>query len=543
MGEGTLNLELARAVVAQCVVAGAAHAVISPGSRNTPVVLAIHEAAEAGHLSVHVVLDERSAGFLGIGLSRASHAPVVLSCTSGTAGAHYLPAVAEASELGLPLIIITADRPEELQGRGAPQTMPQEGLFGSFVRGAVTVAPRESCADLTPLTKGAQRGPVHYNLRFRKPLWEESAGASWSAAKQEESLVQKSVDGPLKQAVESSCRGLIVAGPREHSRDGEAERAVMDFATRAGWPVLAEPASGLRGSATVFGADAFLKRPDPGLNPDCILRIGRSPTSKAISEFLAAHGAGKTWLVEPSGRLLDGERIDPRIEASGLQPVFDSLESTNISPEWLKTWRHEERRASRALEAQDNQALWAGSMIPRIWKALAPGDLLHVASSMAIRDLGSFAVLDRQGPRVSANRGTNGIDGTLSCAIGQARASGGETTVLLGDLAFLHDQSALSLVQNTPLRVVIVDNDGGAIFEHLPIADHEAIFDRFFLTPQGSDLAAISRAHGLPVATVENLDELGEALQRPLPCVIHVRVDRRSDFQAHHKYWSALETA
>lgn len=555
--EAALNWAFAQRLVHVILKTGARHAVLSPGSRNTPVVLALVAAAEQENLQLHNVLDERQAGFLALGLARISRAPVVLSCTSGTAGSHYWPAIAEANQLGLPLIALTADRPVELQGRGAPQTMDQVGLFGRHVRSSDSLEPTVDLLSGERLERSVwnvvrhslgNAGPVHLNLRFRKPLWApglEPANLSWSPTAAQEQPIAESDFTEAFAAVAGAERGVVLAGPREVSSDGLAEAAVLAFARRAGWPVLAEPASGLQGPEVVFGAEAFLRETDEfaTFRPDCILRIGRSPTAKSVSQWMASVLEGNTILVEPSGCLLDGERLNPLVVNTTLEWAFSRLQSKTQSVGWLASWRTAETRTLACLNTIRAEVLWAGSVVPAVWESMGPNDDLHVASSMAIRDLGSFARLSGGGPRVSANRGTNGIDGTIACAVGQAVASGRQTTVLLGDLALLHDQAALGLIGQSLVRVIVFDNGGGGIFEHLPIAENTTVFETHFLTPHSADIPAIARAHGLKVQTVHALSELEAELAAFKPGLIHLRVNRAGDFARHQAYWQAVHGA
>ena len=555
--EAGRNWAFAQRLVHVLLNAGACHAVLSPGSRNTPVVLALVAAADKGHLQLHNVLDERQAGFLALGLARVSKAPVVLSCTSGTAGSHYWPAIAEANQLGLPLIALTADRPVELQGRGAPQTMDQVGLFGRHVRASASLEPSLELLEGERLERRlwtvvshtlGNAGPVHLNLRFRKPLWApdlEPANLSWCPTAVQELPIAESDFAEAFAAVAGAERGVVLAGPREVSADGLAESAVLAFARQAGWPVLAEPASGLQGPEVVFGAEAFLRETDElaTFRPDCILRIGRSPTAKSISQWMASVLEGNTILVEPSGCLLDGERLNPLVVNTTLEWAFSRLQTKTQAVGWLESWQRAEARTLTCLNDATAEVLWAGSVIPALWDSMGRNDDFHVASSMAIRDVGSFARLSGGGPRVSANRGTNGIDGTIACAVGQAIASGRQTTVLLGDLALLHDQAALGLIGKSLVRVIVFDNGGGGIFQHLPIAENTAVFEAHFLTPHSADIPAIARAHGLKVQTVSALSELKAELAAFKPGLIHLRVNRAGDFARHQAFWQAVHGA
>jgi 2-succinyl-5-enolpyruvyl-6-hydroxy-3-cyclohexene-1-carboxylate synthase len=546
LGNAELNGFVAQRIVRCLLATGAQHAVISPGSRNTPIVVALAQAAERGQIQLHSVLDERQAGFVGLGLARRSGRPVLLSCTSGTAGAHYLPALAEANQLGLPLIAVTADRPDELQGRGAPQTMDQVELFGRHVVAELSLSVSEEWLQGDRLEESLWRvvhhtcsrrpcqvGPVHLNLRFRKPLWAPNLPrdvSSWDPPRGTELNYDVAHFSEAFARIASAKKGIVLAGPREISASGLAESAVLDFAQKAGWPVLAEPAAGLRGPGIVHGAEAFLRGPQAfgALRPDCILRIGRSPTANSVSDWMAGVVGQNTVLVEPTGRLLDGERLEPLVMKADPAWAFLHFRTQPQVTGWLEAWKNAERCALDCLRDPQGDGLWAGSLIPAIGSAMGPGDDLHVASSMCIRDLGSFARLGKNSPRVSANRGTNGIDGTLSTAVGQVRASGRPTTVLLGD---------------SPLRVIVVDNGGGGIFDHLPIAENTAVFEPYFLTPHKADLAAIAGAHGLPVQAVSTLNALRSALSHFSPGVIHVQVDRVGDFARHQAYWQAVTAA
>lgn len=556
--EAVANATLAARTVRFLMNQGCAHAVLSPGSRNTPVVLALLDEAARGALQLHTVLDERQAGFLALGLARESKSPVLLSCTSGTAGAHYFPAIAEANQLGIPLVVLTADRPDEMQGRGAPQTMDQLALYGGHVRAHLNLSPDGDTLQQRKLesrleawiapVSGERSGPVHLNLRFRKPLWREGLLPTAGDVALSSPDVTTGHDGSqvlesLYAAVSGAERGVIVAGPRERSVDGVAEQAVLRFARDNQWPIIAEPASGLHGPELSFGMDAALRDPAwaEALRPDCILRIGRSPTAQSVSNWLKSNGGEITWLVEPSGCLLDAEQIYPSVIDSPIESVFSSLASTPLDEAWGRRFAAVSQVVEEVLGVSGGDALWGGSIVPVLWSALGGGDDLHVASSMAIRDLGSFGRSGMHSPRVSANRGTNGIDGTIACAVGQARASRRPMTVLLGDLAFLHDQAALGLIGQDLVRVIVVDNGGGGIFQHLPIAAHAEVFERYFFTPHEADIPAIARAHGRRCTSVSTVAEFKECLGVFQPDVLHLSVDRDGDYARHYAFWDAVE--
>ncbi len=553
---------------------GLRHAVLSPGSRSTPLVLALEAHPK---VTTHVVLDERVAAFVGLGLARVTGAPVALLCTSGSAGAHYLPALVEARASCVPLLAITADRPPELHGCGAPQAMDQQHLFGVHVLAFLQLGP----ADETPRDRWVQQvagrvlatavgpptGPVHLNVAFRKPLWAPAPlDTPQSVAANRCPRLLRPTGAPqlpaeLLARFDSAERGLIVCGPRatacRPADAGASAEAIASLARHLEWPILAEPSSQLRfgphdRTRIISSGDALARTPGftESNAPDFVLRFGQIPTSSAVQKWLA-DCAAPTVLVDPAGRWHDPEHQAEFLLAGDPLAVADALRHATppkTSLTWLDAWRSADRVAQRALaDSTQGDAIWEGTVVPHLLNALPDGALLHVASSMAVRDLDTFSGSTARRVRVTANRGVNGIDGTLSTAWGQALAwSQGPVALLCGDLAFLHDVGGLAAARGLGARatVVVLDNRGGGIFGHLPIAAHPTAFERAFLTPQETPLVALAQACGVPAREV-SLDELDAALGEDLGRleVLVVPIDRELSHERHADAYAAVATA
>ncbi|MCB9765276.1 MAG: 2-succinyl-5-enolpyruvyl-6-hydroxy-3-cyclohexene-1-carboxylic-acid synthase [Alphaproteobacteria bacterium] len=569
-----LNERAARALIGALVAGGVRHAVLSPGSRNTPVVLAVHALAQEGRLTVHSVLDERAAGFLALGLSRVTGAPALLSCTSGSAGAHYLPALIEANQSRVPLIALTADRPAELQGCGAPQTIDQRTLYQGQLRWSADLSepgpvdPRwlgGVAARALDAACGHTPGPVHLNLPFREPLWIEASAepavpaAAPAIIRGPPTLAPHTVDALARRLAETP-RGVFVAGPLELAleRVPWGQYGLCDplyaLAERLGWPVLAEPTSNLRFGRPhplrICAADALCRAGAP--LPRLAVRFGQLPTSKPVFQWLAKVEGGVA--VDPSGRWHDPDHRIDTVLAAEPAALCEALlarlpDHQPLDPGWGARWQTLEARAQAVIDDACGGPLWEGAVARQLSRALPPGALLHVASSMPVRDLDGFGISEAEGAIVTANRGANGIDGTLATAIGQARAHDGPTVVLLGDLAFLHDQGALGLARglDTPFVVVVVDNGGGGIFEHLPIARHPTAFVPHFITPHDDDLCAIAAAARWSVVRCADAPGLAGALQGALrqagPTLLYVPIDRAQNLARHRQTWAAVRAA
>lgn len=518
------------------VAGGVRQVVLAPGSRSTPLALA---AIADGRLAVEVVFDERSAGFVALG-SGLTGQPAVLICTSGTAAANFLPAVVEAGLSNVPMIVCTADRPPELRGVGAPQTIDQIELFGRSVRWFVDA---EVPDDADPLTwrpmatealRRAETGPVHLNMPFREPLV-GTPGPLPERAPTKEQQVQPRAAVSVPSSLQLA-RGVVLAG----GASGVEARRVSDLARALGWPLLTDPLSGLRlDPRSVAHADAILRHPGFARDhqPEVVVRVGRPPASKVVNQWAASSGAPVIQVGGPG-------KIDPDHNVA-LDCTIDDLERAigaqwrgAFGSRWAETWEQSWFEAERIAASVISAAIVEGPLTePGVAHAVAeflPSDgSLVVSSSMPIRDLEWFG---GSRARAHSNRGANGIDGVISTARGVA-LSGRPVVVLIGDLAFCHDVNALwgVMASDVDLRIVVIDNDGGGIFSFLPQATtlDLADFERLFGTPHGADVLALAAGFGVPGRTVTDRDSLRLAMSERGPRVIRVVSDRRRNVEVH----------
>jgi len=545
----------ARVLVDELLRGGVTDAVLAPGSRSAPVALALAAAERAGRLRLHVRIDERTAAFLALGLAKASGRPVPVLTTSGTAAAHLHAAVLEADASGIPLLALTADRPPELRGTGANQTIDQVGLYGGAVRWAADVAApepgreaaqnrywRSLVARALLAAQGAvsaDPGPVHLNLALREPLLpaEEPppldgpwAGrpdcAPWTAA--------APPAGPAHGAADADGgRTLVVVG------DGApaAARDASELADRCGWPLIAEPSSGvwgahgnLRAGALLLGAGDW----PAAHRPERVVVVGRPTLSRPVTALLADPSV-RVQTVVASPRWADAARSSGRVVRSVAELAEYSRRSADGREEWFAAWQGAADRVGAAVDAvlDGSPVLTAARLARDLVAALPAGGLLVLGSSTPVRDVDRLAV-PRHDLTVLANRGVAGIDGTISTAVGAALVHGGPAFALLGDLTFLHDLTGLLLGEGErppDLTVVVPDNDGGGIFAQLEPGEerHAADYRRVFGTPHGRDLVAVAEALGWPATRVGAAAELETALALGGPRVVVVRSDQRAE--------------
>jgi len=513
-------------------------------------------------------IDERSSSFFALGLARALGEPVALVCTSGTAAANYLPAVVEANQSRIPVLVLTADRPPRLREIGADQTIDQVGMYGRNVRwaldlpvpvGAVdeqdtyrAVAIRALRATVAPLA-----GPVHLNLPFDEPLI-DSPRASPSAilATRGQAPVrppQPPAESEIESAVNalrSARRPLIVAGPET---GGLPADAIAALAASLGAPVMADPLSGLRTGAhdrvNVLDAyDALVRdaRVD-GAAPDVVVRFGGVPTSKALNLFLRRCGASAQILCDnwqswrdPEVRATHVVAGDPALVAAALVAALDG----HVSDEgWLYGWRARNRTARDVMQhgASAFEEPFEGRVFTELQAALPPGASIVAGNSMPVRDLDSFLVSSDRPLLCVSNRGANGIDGVISTALGHAAAGIGPTTLVIGDLSFYHDLNGLWAAKRhrLDLTVVLVNNDGGGIFHYLPQADHEDLFEEWFGTPASLDFSLAVRMYGGEHIVARDWSSFREVIAAP-PAglrVVEVRTDRTRNTAMHRELW------
>lgn len=571
------NTALASAFVEELARGGLRQAVISPGSRSTPLAVALWRQPE---IEVSVIVDERSAAFFALGAAQATGAPVTMLCTSGTAAANYHPAICEADESAVPLIALSADRPPELRGIGAGQTIDQVKLFGSSVRWFCEVGTHEAdddgllhyrsvaCRALAAARGEHRPGPVHLNLPWREPLAptpvEGAVSATDPLALEGRDVRPLTAVTPIDMEpsqflldevaghIGESDFGVIVAG---RQLDPELREPLVHLARVAGFPILAEPTSQLRcgphdRSYVVSTYDHLLR--DGGfreeMKPDLVLRFGEMPTSKPLRTWLATSGADEIvvdpscgWN-EPGRRAAALLRADPTELASGWAARLG--EDRPAPAHWLEA----ERRAREALGAElaDIAEPTEPALHLALGRAHRDGDLVYTASSMPIRDQEAFLAPSETDALFLCNRGANGIDGLLSSGIGAAHASGRPTTIVTGDLGLLHDVGGLAALREvtTPVRIVVIDNDGGGIFGFLPQAETLPgdDFEALLSTPLGVDAARAADLFGLPHRRLDSLADLPEAMEAGTG-LIEVKTDRGANVDLHRRLTAAVAAA
>jgi 2-succinyl-5-enolpyruvyl-6-hydroxy-3-cyclohexene-1-carboxylate synthase len=542
----TAAATFAATLVDEWVRAGVTDAVVAPGSRSTPLALAL---AGHGRLRLHVLLDERSAAFFAVGLGRATGRPAVVVTTSGTAAAELHAGVLEAHHGRVPLLVATANRPPELHDVGAPQTVDQTHLFGRAARwfaapgvpdAGAAATWRSLAARAVIEATGSPPGPVHLDLAFRDPLTGEAGelppgrpgGRPWHQRLRPAPVADDTVVAVL--AARLAGRRVAVIAGEGTAADESGGEAVLAAAARLGWPVLADPRSGCRlpSPVTVARFDALVRAPGwaAAHRPDAVVRLGAAPASRALATWVAgAVAAGAEELVvDGHGGWVDPDRSAATLVTAGPVALLSALVAT-VTPApagWVEAWATAETAAAAAIDGvlADHPEPTEPGTARALAGLLPDGGQLVVSSSLPVREVEWFAA-PRRGLRVHANRGANGIDGVTSTALGVAAAGFGPTTLLTGDLAFLHDGGALVAAARargeetvSPLLVVVLDNDGGGIFSFLPQAGVVAPdrFEQLFGTPHGLDLAAVAGGYGLPADVVEKAADLAPAVTAAL---------------------------
>ena len=555
------NVILAATLASALADLGVENACISPGSRNTPLIAGF---GGESRIRKWPILDERSAGFFGVGLAKATGRPVVLVCTSGSAAAEYHPAVVEASHSDIPLLILTADRPAELRSIGAPQTIDQIELYGSSVRLFVDApTPTEATrsreiVDLaveawSAATAGTP-GPVHLNLPFREPLLSGTTSPTIPPMDLPTAVDAEPPDLSQLAGAINGRNGLIVAG---RSNDPEFPEACTAFAEAAGYPIIADPLSGLRHGTHQIGrvlasgdalaaAGAFDR-----LSPDLVVRFGPVPTSKPTWSWLENNPDVEQILIDVANRDATHSAttvltIPPTTGAKALAATV-----TKTAPQaWTDRWLTLDAAASEAIADASLAAPFPNEpMIARIVMENAPaGTFVTVGSSMPIRDVDTFGGKSTHPIRVFGNRGTNGIDGVVSAALGTA-ASGRPAIALVGDVSMFHDLNALGTASQLglPLTVIVIHNDGGGIFHFLPQRDPAILppetFEQYLGTPHGTDFVEVSKALGIQSCNVEKPAELARIISGDgdKPRLIQLRTDRDDNTELHRKIAAVVE--
>ena len=573
----------AQVIIDELVRSGVNDVVVSPGSRSAPLAIEAARAHDRGEIRLHVRIDERSAGFLAVGLAKRSGAPVPVITTSGTAVANLLPAVEEAWFSSLPIILLSADRPAELRQTGANQTIDQLRVFDGVVRWS---------ADLEAPTRGRgqvrywrstvsracavathpwQRGPVHLNVALREPLvpdddtgWVEPLEGhdglayvdedgdevqvirTWTVDRRLMLSVQEPIDEVLDDLAEDELpqRGLVVVGDID---DPEDAAAAVELAEACGWPLHSEPTGQARAGSVALAHASLLTASDAfraDHTPDVVVTVGKVGLSRGLLSLITE--ADVHIHSEPQRTTEWPDPTRTAIAVLGSVPAPPSQAEVPESSEWLDSWLMADAAAKRVIEkALDSSAQPTGLHAAQaLWDVAGPDDLVFVASSRSIRDLEAVAGVRTDPPRVLANRGVNGIDGLVSTAAGAAlahqSAGGGRAFAMLGDLALLHDQNGLLFGASEPrpdLVLLVVDNAGGGIFGSLEQADPSLadVFERVFGTPVGADVRALLQAHGVRVHDGPDLREAlrAAASHTGINAVVVGPTDRAAEAELH----------
>ncbi len=571
---GDLNAALSRTLVDEWARAGVTVAAVSPGSRSTPLALAL---AADDRIAVHVFLDERSGSFFALGAAKAMGRPAIVLCTSGTAAAEFHPAVLEAFHARVPLIVVTADRPPELRDTGAGQAVDQLKLYGDSLRWFSEVGV-PSVADLTTsywrsvgarsvvAASGPAAGPVHLNLAFREPLVPTGAevtlppgradGAPWVTSTLRRPRPDPVDIDRLAFLVAAETRGVVVVGWGADVDPAAVER----LAEVARWPVLADPISGARqGPYAISTYDALLRSPAvaTSLRPDVVVRLGAPLTGKVATTWLDTvwlDASVTQVLVDPDGAWGDPNRASSERIVADPTALLDAVSLRGPARSqsfWLSSWLQAEAAARRGIDRLLDS--WAEPFEGRIARdlvaGLRSGTTLVVGSSMPVRDVETFAAA-RTGVRFLSNRGVNGIDGFVSTVLGAASADDGPVVALCGDLTFLHDASGLlgATRRGADATFVVIDNDGGGIFNFLPQAGAAgpaaSDFELLFATPQGVDLARLAAAYGVGSELVTTAEGLVPAVHRAIAAggvrLVVMRTDRVDNVARHRLVWEAV---
>jgi 2-succinyl-5-enolpyruvyl-6-hydroxy-3-cyclohexene-1-carboxylate synthase len=560
---------------------GLRHVCLCPGSRSTPLALAF---ARHGGFQLWVHLDERSAGYFALGIAKAARQPVALLCTSGTAAANFTPAVVEAFYGQAPLLVCTADRPPELHHVGANQTVEQHGIYGQHSRLTVDMP----VPDAEPATQryfalmasralsaclGSPNGPVHLNFPFREPLVPNGPLPDVQRDANDvspglDALLMPSVRQPalpqsaaVAELIRRAQRGLIVCGGQN---DPVFPAAVMQLAAKIGFPVLADPLSGVRcgshhGPLVLDSYDALLHAAASGarVDPDLVLRFGAAPTSKTLLQFLECNAECPQVLVTDAGwtdpALVAGALLDANARSCcwALIAALGSHTPPAGAAEWAGEWRHMDATARAALKAGVEAIVepFEGRVLLELADLLPEDAVLVVGNSMPVRDLDTFFPGSKRAVRFLANRGASGIDGVVSTALGAAAVNAGPTVLVIGDISFYHDMNGLLAARRygLDLIIVLVNNDGGGIFSFLPQANQPEHFEHLFGTPHGLDFAPAAAMYGGNFTRAATWPIFADAVRAGLADgglhIVEVRTERPTNVTLHRALWAQVAEA
>ncbi|HEC2156312.1 TPA: 2-succinyl-5-enolpyruvyl-6-hydroxy-3-cyclohexene-1-carboxylic-acid synthase [Staphylococcus delphini] len=527
---------------------GLREVVISPGSRSTPLALAFECHP---HIQTWIHPDERSAAFFALGLIKGSQRPVAILCTSGTAAANYVPAIAESHISRLPLVVLTSDRPHELRGVGAPQAINQVNMFQNYVRFQFDLP----IADGTPNTldvnkyqlqkasqffEGPHQGPVHFNLPFREPLTPDlSRQDLLTSLHYERPHYQKTMDFSAILPVLKQSKGLIVVGDMQHQDISQ----ILTFATIYDLPILADPLNGIRATQhpNVVTTYDLLLRSGLDLSADFVIRVGKPVVSKKLNQWLKTTDA--TQILVQNNADIDAfpKNSDYFFEMSA-NDFFRALGDIPAAYRkmWLRQWQSMEEQARHTIKVHQKTANDEAAYVSRVLDKLGADDALFVSNSMPIRDIDNLYI-DHQA-RIYANRGANGIDGVVSTALGMAVHQ--KVTLLIGDIAFYHDMNGLlmSKLNDIHMNIVLLNNDGGGIFSYLPqkegAPEH---FERLFGTPTGLNFEHAALLYDFNYKRFQDLQSFEYShLTTMTPTLFEVVTQRETNYEAHQNLYQKL---
>ena len=578
------NLRTATIFVNGLAQAGLTAVVISPGSRSTPLTLAFE--AHPG-IETFLHLDERGAGFYALGMALASDKPVALVCTSGTAVANYFPAIVEAQMSQVPLLILTGDRPHELRHSGANQTIDQVKIFGDQVLWSVDMPiPQEDAPEValrhvqttavraTTTANGLRKGPVHVNFPFRKPL-EPEASEKWQVKSEKSFTIHNFERGTVHPTPEQldwltavltqHPHGLIICGPR--CPGGAFPAAVTALARQTGYPILADPLSGLRffnrrgrgerrdfeeegkksaksvksaDDLPISGYETFLQHDTGWPEPQVIVRFGQVPTSKWLNAYLDKISPLVRLHIRENGVWADDSQRTTHFwqmnETAVCTTLTIRLKNHQPDPAWPQTVQATEQATWDALQAQLSQHWFDGAAVATLLDHLPEDANLLIGNSLPVRHLDQYGRFQPKTLHIFGNRGASGIDGNIATGLGVAQATGRPTFIVVGDVTALHDLNSLLLASQTPnATIVVINNNGGGIFRRLPISQHEPPFTERFLTPHGRTFEHAAAMFGLDYRRAESREQFEQAVEtavtHPAPRLIELLTDGATDEQ------------
>ncbi len=552
------NLVWARTMIEELTRAGLRHVCIAPGSRSTPLVFAFAELAQTNHVTIHRHLDERSAAFFALGLAQATRTPVALICTSGSALANFFPAVVEAHESGVPLIILTGDRPHELRGSGANQTIDQVEFYGKYALWSVDLPLPE--ADPGPLVlrylrttaarayataNGQRQGVVHLNFPFRKPLEPTAADLARASASAVESITTITRAAPtihpadltaLIDLINAHERGIIIAGT---NIDPALAPDLHALAHQIGYPLFADPLSGARfGHPNAIAAyETFLNGGDLAA-PDLIIRVGDMPTSKWLNAWIDTDAVQTYIHITPAGIWSDDQhRVTHLIHADPAALIAALHDQT---PTRASTWNDHLHALESATWEAINQHLtdFDAAYVYDLIASLPDDAIVFAGNSLPIRHVDQFGRPSGKKLNLYGNRGASGIDGNVSTALGIARAHPDQPVYLLiGDVTLYHDLNGLLAIRNLGINnitIVLLNNDGGGIFNRLPVSALDPTFTDLFIMPHGLDFTHAARLYGLEHTLITDRAHFRDLIAQPADHVrlIEIRTDARHDESA-----------